>query len=280
MHIFQLHPFSSATVFTSATTLDSWSRTLPDGWYTTFRTFDTGQRALGLHWHLQRLLLPAQHYHLSLNLDANILRQRIADCLSRLHRQEWRIRLTLTPQPQLWMAVEPLHLPAPEIYQNGVCVALTQAHRDNPTEKNTAFIQQSAQTRNNLAAQNHYEGLLTHNHRILEGLTSNFYSIQDNALVTAKYNILPGVTRRIVLTLARQIGLPIVYRAPRTTQIAHFTEAFLSSSSRGIVPIVQIDETRIAEGAPGIWTTRLMHAYTAYLQSHTQPIAPRSQSPS
>lgn len=279
MLIFQLHPFCSAALSQEFATLDAWSRTLPTGWYTTFRTFENGRRALGLHWHLQRILLPAQQYHLLVNFNSNTLRQRIADCLAG-QQGDWRIRLTLTPQPQLWMALEPLQLPAPQIYQNGVQVVLTQLHRENPTEKSTAFIHASTAARQTLVERGIYEGLIAQHERILEGLTSNFYSIQDNALVTAKYDILPGVTRRIVLTLARQICLPIVYRAPRTTQIAHFTEAFLSSSSRGIVPIVQIDETRIADGAPGIWTTRLMHAYTAYLQSHTQPIAPRSQSPS
>ncbi|GAB4400602.1 MAG: hypothetical protein OHK0052_24180 [Anaerolineales bacterium] len=275
MHIFQLHPFSSFSILTTATTLDAWSLSLPDGWYTTFRTFNGGQRALGLHRHLQRVLLPAQHHHLPLSLDAKTLRQRIADCLSGL-RGDWRIRLTLTPQPQLWMAVEPLQLPTPEIYQNGVRVNLTQLHRHNPTEKSTAFIHASTAERQNLAAQGIYEGLLTHNDRILEGLTSNFYSIQNDTLFTAKYGVLPGVTRSIILTLAHQIGLTIRYRAPRRTQIANFTEAFLSSSSRGIVPITQIDETTIANGSPGKWTQHLIHAYTTYLETHTQPIAPRN----
>lgn len=276
MLIFRLHPFSSKPVCTIDTTLDAWSRTLPTGWYTTFRTFENGRRALGLRWHLRRILLPAKQYHLAFDVDFDTLRQRIAACLAGQHG-DWRIRLNLTPQPELWMALEPLQLPPPEIYQNGVRVALTQLHRENPTEKSTAFIQASTTVRQALAQNGIYEGLMSHHYRILEGLTSNFYAIQDDTLVTAKYDILPGVTRRIVLTLARQIRLPIVYRAPRITHISHFTEAFLSSSSRGIVPIIEIDNTPIANGSPGAWTKRLMETYAAYLQSRTQPIAPHSR---
>jgi branched-subunit amino acid aminotransferase/4-amino-4-deoxychorismate lyase len=51
-------------------------------------------------------------------------------------------------------------------------------------------------------------------------------------------------------------------------------EAFLSSSSRGIVPIVQIDDVRIGDGMPGRLTAQLSMAYDRWVQANLEPICP------
>jgi branched-subunit amino acid aminotransferase/4-amino-4-deoxychorismate lyase len=50
----------------------------------------------------------------------------------------------------------------------------------------------------------------------------------------------------------------------------NFTEAFLTSSSRGVVPIVQIDGKAVGEGRVGAWTKRLSLAYQAYVEERSE----------
>jgi branched-subunit amino acid aminotransferase/4-amino-4-deoxychorismate lyase len=82
--------------------------------------------------------------------------------------------------------------------------------------------------------------------------------------------ILPGITRRIVLRLARQKGLEILYRRPCLGE--NFEEAFLTSSSRGVVPVVAIDGQRVGKGEPGPHTRALGEAYDRYVASHAEMI--------
>jgi branched-subunit amino acid aminotransferase/4-amino-4-deoxychorismate lyase len=91
-------------------------------------------------------------------------------------------------------------------------------------------------------------------------------------LVTARTGILLGVTRRAVLRLARGQGMSILYRAPRLALRDEFAEAFLTSSSRGIVPIISIDGRGVGEGTVGAWTERLMNAYQSYVEERGEEI--------
>jgi len=62
--------------------------------------------------------------------------------------------------------------------------------------------------------------------------------------------------------------MDILYRTPRVNEV--FTEACLTSSSRGIVPIVQIDGKTVGEGRVGAWTKRLSLAYAAYVEERSE----------
>ena len=64
--------------------------------------------------------------------------------------------------------------------------------------------------------------------------------------------------------------MSIHYHAPRVDDV--FAEAFLTSSSRGIVPIVSIDDSRVGEGTVGAWTSRLMNAYQAYVEERSESL--------
>jgi len=112
--------------------------------------------------------------------------------------------------------------------------------------------------------------LLTKNGKVLEGMTSNFYAIKGKTIITARNGILLGVTRHAVLKLARGEGMSIQYRSPLVGE--KFDEAFLTSSSRGVVPIVQIDGTPVGQGKVGVWTKRLSLECQAYVEARSESI--------
>jgi branched-chain amino acid aminotransferase len=135
--------------------------------------------------------------------------------------------------------------------------------------KDTGFISSSVEQRKQLSG-DIFEVLLTKNGKILEGMTSNFYAIKGSTLVTVQDGILLGVTRHVILGLAREQGMYIDYRAPKIGE--RFDEAFLTSSSRGVVPIVSIDNQPVGQGKVGKWTEILSKVYQAYVEKKSERI--------
>jgi branched-chain amino acid aminotransferase len=247
-----------------SSSLDAITRQLPQGLYTTFRTYGGGTRVLGLRAHLQRLYQPAALQLITPCAPEEKLRQHLAEILLTFP-DEARVRLILTSEGHVYLVLEPLKLPLPEAYMQGVKVVTTGLERQNPRLKSTAFISASEGARTKIARTNTFEALLVRNGFILEGLTSNFFYIKEGKLGTARKGILLGVTRRSVLRVARGSGLEIIYQPLKREQIQVLDEAFLTSSSRGIVPIVEIDDLTVGEGISGLITKRLMKAYSEYV---------------
>jgi branched-chain amino acid aminotransferase len=117
-----------------------------------------------------------------------------------------------------------------------------------------------------------YEGIiLSDGEELLEGFTSNFYAIVDGVLFTSDREILHGIARQVVLNIVTQ-HLPAQFKPIRKDQLAEIDEAFLTSSSRGIVPIIQIDTLRVGNGRPGRLTQNLSDAYDHWVDEHLEPI--------
>ncbi len=260
-----------------ADSLDELSRRLPQGLYSTFRTFGKRTRVLDLRHHLERLYQPAAQMNIHPSVGEAGLRRALAGLLAGFDADEARVRISLSTEQRapgaVFVAIEPLNGLSDKVYQRGVRVVTFRQERANPQLKSTAFIRASEQARKYLSESGAFEGLMLRNGRILEGLTSNFYYVRNNVLGTAGRGVLPGVTRRLVLRLARAAGLPVSYRALRMEQLAGIEEAFITSSSRGIVPVMQIDDTQVGQGLPGPVTRRLIQRYDAYVDKHTDLIA-------
>ena len=89
------------------------------------------------------------------------------------------MRVMLTFDGQIHIAIEPLKPLPREVYEQGVRVETTALHRNDPRIKSTTFITASDEERKHLAQAGIFEALLVKNGKILEGMTSNFfYSIR------------------------------------------------------------------------------------------------------
>lgn len=100
--------------------------------------------------------------------------------------------------------------------------------------------------------------LLYHDQGIIrESDRSNFFGITEaGILVTPHEKILRGITRKQVIRLAKEV-MPVEEREVSMEEIGQFKEAFLTSSTKGVMPVVQIDEQSIGDGKPGDLTYRL-----------------------
>ena len=242
--------------------LDAVTRQLPDGYYSTFRTYDSCMRVIGLSAHLRRLP----------DIDASSLRRQLIQLLKPFRPDEARVRVILTFDGKLYILIEPLKRLPSAVYERGVHVETVNIQRNSPRVKSTVFIEQSDEERKLIEQKGIFEALLVKNGRILEGMTSNFFYVRNYILHTAQRDILLGVTRRTVVRVARGEGLGVRYKSLKLDQLPTVKEAFLTSSTRGVVPIIQIDTDAVGEGGVGSVTKMLISAYDNYVLKRAERI--------
>ncbi|MDX2154900.1 MAG: D-amino-acid transaminase [Hyphomicrobiaceae bacterium] len=95
---------------------------------------------------------------------------------------------------------------------------------------------------------------------VTEGASANAWIVdQQGRLVTRKLGpeLLPGVTRRTLIDVLRREGLELVERPFTITEAQRAREAFISSATSLVMPVVSIDGVTIGNGAPGLLTLRL-----------------------
>ena len=254
---------ADAVRFEDESSLDAITRQLPDGFYSTFRTYDSCTRVIGLTAHLRRLP----------DADASSLRRGLLLLLEPYRPGEARARVMQTKSRQFYISIEPLYVFPPEMYTNGVHAETTTLERYDPRVKSTAFITASERERKRIAQAGIHEALLLKKGRILEGMTSNFFFVLDGRLYTARRGILLGVTRTMVIRTARGRGVEVRYRALQLDQLPAVDEAFITSSSRGVMPVIQIDHSVVGQGRVGGTTKMLKSAYETYVLTHAEEIA-------
>ena len=255
---------------------DAITSELPGGLYTTFRTYAVRTKVLGLSSHLERLYLPAKAQEIIPTVRRqDDFRQILSDLLNRFDAPEARLRLILdtTVEPgTIYVLLQPLHPLPEEVYRDGVRVEISRTSREKPSLKRTSFIQETTLERTRIGT-GIFELLLTDKGRILEGMTSNFFYVRDGVLCTAGRGILIGVTRQTVIALAKREGIDFCLKALRINEVPSISEAFITSSSRGIVPVVSIDAHQIGEGTVGEITRRVMRLYNEEVLSLAEEIA-------
>jgi len=254
---------------------DSITAELPTGFYSTFRTYAERTKVLGLSSHLDRLYIPAKAQEIVPAMRRpEDLREALSRVLNRFPAPEARVRLILDTSVErgtMYILLQPLQLLPAEIYEYGVRLEISKTSREKPALKQTAFIHESAFDRKRLGGEI-FEILLTNKGRILEGMTSNFFYIRDGMLCTAGRGILIGVTRQTVLAFAKWEEIKTCIKALTVNEIPVIDEAFITSSSRGIVPVVQIDARQVADGKVGRITKRLMSLYEENIFSIAEEI--------
>jgi D-alanine transaminase len=101
---------------------------------------------------------------------------------------------------------------------------------------------------------------------VTEGSSNNAWIIlQDGTIVTRQlsHEILHGITRRSIIKLAELHQLKIEERPFTVDEVKHAREAFVSSATTFVMPVVKIDGVEIADGKPGELTKKLRSIYLA-----------------
>ncbi len=151
------------------------------------------------------------------------------------------------------------------LFQQGVGAVTYSGERALPQAKSLNTLVNHLARMNAQKAGEH-EGLLVDRHGcVTEGSTSNLFVVLDGVLLTAPdEDVLAGVTQLELLKLAGELGLPVLQRPLPMAERVHWDEAFLTSTSRHVLPLVRIDGRPIGDGRPGPVTRRLHEAFEAH----------------
>jgi len=190
--------------------------------------------------------------------------------------------LTGCPSPSVVVIVKPHVAPPPEVYDRGVKVAIVSIIRNHPGTV-SPLIKSNNLLNNALAMQEAvrrgaFEGVMR-NYRgeLAECTTANLFIVKDGEVLTPPLDagLLPGITREFVLEIGTETGIPVREAVLQDADLFGADEAFLTSSTRELVPIVQADDRRIGEGAPGPVSRTLLDRFRSRAQDLTRALAGR-----
>ena len=257
----------------SATSLQDATKHEPRaGVYTVSNTY-ARTKTLLLDAHLDRLEDSARRVGIPGNWDRKRLKSALRRMIlaSEFGDVRFRISVPADAPGDMILSIEPFQPPSPALITTGVRCVTSTAIRHNPASKSSEWMHRRQAL---IAARppGIYETLLLDlQNNLLEGASSNVYAILKGELLTAPCGMLAGISRMIVLEVCQRI-LPQRSAAPNMSDIAHFSEAFLSSSSRGIVPVTEIDKMLIGDGQVGKQTLALRKAYQDWVANHLEEL--------
>ena len=173
-----------------------------------------------------------------------------------------------TPTPSIVVIVKPNVHPSTEIFSHGVKVALVGVVRNHPGSVNP-LIKSNSLLNNALAMQEAlrsgaYEGVMrNYKGELAECTQSNLFLVKHGAALTPPIDagLLPGITREFLFEIGADAGIPVREAVLRDADLFGADEAFLTSTTREVVPIVRVDDTTIGRGTPGPVTTALLEGY-------------------
>ncbi len=245
------------------------SAALPEGAYTTLRTY-AGRCVLCLDRHLARLEESVALQGRRGAVGAGWARAAIAAALDATGFPESRLRLTFAP-PRLFVAAEPFQPLPRALYETGVACVTLELQRENPHAKDTRFIATAQNAYRRLPASVEEALLVAADGSLLEGLSSNFFAVLGGVLRTEAERVLLGITRSLVLEAAAPV-LPLEPCAVRRDDLPLVSEAFVTSVSREVLPVVGIDGRRVGDGRVGPKTKAVIEAFAALVEREAEPL--------
>ena len=264
-----------------------------EGVYETLRTYN-GQPFL-FDRHMRRLRKSAEMLTLGVpitnaEIDARFRETARAAGLGDSPAHEAYIRILVTrgvgelsydpaacPTPSVVVIVKPHVAPPAEVFERGVKVALVEIVRNHPGSV-SPLIKSNNLLNNALAMQQAarrggFEGVMR-NYRgeLAECTQSNLFIVKSGAALTPPIDagLLPGITREFLFEIGAEAAIPVREAVLKDTDLLGADEAFLTSSTREVVPIVQVDDRRIGAGVPGPITRRLLQGFRRQAHMLTQ----------
>jgi branched-chain amino acid aminotransferase len=173
-----------------------------------------------------------------------------------------------TPAPSVVIIVKPQIDPTDDVYERGVTVTIATVVRNHPSALNP-LIKSNNLMNSALAMQEAYrrgafEGVMRNfRGELAECTTSNPFVVEGGVVFTPPLDagLLPGITREFVFELGKRANISVVEATLRDDDLLAADEAFLTSTTREIVPIVSVDSATIGIGVPGPITQSLLLAF-------------------
>jgi branched-chain amino acid aminotransferase len=211
-----------------------------------------GQRPLYLNDHLDRFFRSAREMRLDQGLDREAIKEILFHLIHENQLPHSGVRILLTGgsspdgfqivQPSLAVVQIPIAAPPDNMLARGYRLVTYSHQRQLPHSKTIDYLM-SIWLQPLIREQGADDVLYHQDGRVLELPRSNFFIItQEGVLQTPADQVLHGVTRKQILAVAIDMGLRVEETTLTLTDISNAREAFISSSTKRIIPVVKVDD--------------------------------------
>lgn len=235
-----------------------------------------GQRPVFLERHLQRMRLSAGFLRLVMPEEADVTRW-VRNLVGESQGPGGRLKISLLGKEPLTgqekiaarivLSFQP-GLPYPEfLYKTGVTIGLlnlTKNEKSSLVRHKTTNYLENILAREQARKNGWFEGIFYNTKgRLCEGTVSNLFIVKEDKIVTPgiREGLLPGVTREVVIKLARRGKLPVKVGTVTEKDLSAASEIFLTNSLFGMMPVTRIGDSILGDGKPGLFTRTLMTQY-------------------
>lgn len=246
-----------------------------DGVFETLRAYH--KNPLRLEDHITRLTNSAQYFDIPFHYPADQIKEIIQQLLTRNNLDDAYIRMTLsrgagahgiipsgTHSPTFVVHTRPL-IPYPaSSYETGISLIISSIRRSTAcplsNHKTLNFLENYLIKKEAIEKGAHDALILNTNGHITECAVSNVFIVEKSIVVTPslKTNILPGITRKIILELCRENGIQSSEEFLEPERVFEADEVFVTNSLLEIMPVSRIDGKPVGTTIPGT-VTRFLH---------------------
>ena len=232
--------------------------------------------------HVNRLYETAQAIELVIPLSKDEMIQAIADTLKENKLEDAYIRVIVTRgegdlgldpkkcygKPSIIIIADNIVLYPQEFYSNGMEIITAKTRRNHPEALHPKL--KTLNYLNNILAkieagkEGYIEAImLDHEGYVAECTGDNIFFIKDGRMFTPNRSILIGITRNMVIEIAKEEGIITEERLIELGEIYSADECFLTGTAAEIIPVVKVDGKVIGNGKPGTVTKRLIAMFKA-----------------
>lgn len=235
----------------------SFSFAFEPGLFETFRTID--HKPVFLNLHLDRLYLSAQKIDLDIQFSKFEIFEIVQTVVNSFSDSNQLLRILAVPNN---IIVYTVPLAIDETIYHGVKAITVNAKRSSPAIKSTKY-------RTCLSAWEKareldcFEAILTDSmNDVFEGSRSNIFWVKDGKIFTRQFDILPGITREIIISKSLY---PVSFGQLNVANLESIDELFITNSVSGVVPISQVNSSIIRNSKVGEITKKILNDYTKWI---------------
>lgn len=243
-------------------------------------------RVFRLEEHVDRLYESANAIRLEIPLTPEEMTEAVEKTVAANKIEDGYVRLVVTrgagslgldirktSDPQVIIIADTITLYPEELYKKGMAIVTASTIRNHPAALSPRI--KSLNYLNNILAK--IEGtdagcaealMLNHKGDVAECTGDNIFLVKHNVLLTPPLDsgILAGVTRQVVMELAREQGITVREQTLQRHDVYTADECFLTGTAAEVIPVVKVDGRAIGAGQPGPLTIRLRQRFQEYVR--------------
>ena len=246
--------------------------------FTFFKTVNNGKPVF-LEDHINRVFSNAKDMKMNISFSKEDIKSLVLKTLKKndLRKNECNVMiilagtipddnsgLTSSSYVDLFIITSPIKVYPVSSYKNGISLGLYEYERID-AEIKTPYTYYGGVKAQQLHVKNGEfdEVLFTSNGSILEGTTFSFFAIKGDVILTPKADgrILGSVTRKNLIKIMHNHQIKFLEESILINDINNFSEAFIASANRDLIPVVKIDNIDISDGKVGSTYHKLMSLY-------------------